>query len=47
MIDEKLAAKKRVRIYKEDDTTIASYKTSDYIQNQNQEDSSKESIDID
>ena len=31
MIKEKLAAKKRVRIYEEDDATIASYKTTDYI----------------
>ena len=39
--------KKQVRIYKEDDATIASYKTSDYIANNNREESSYESMDID
>ena len=33
MIKEKPAAKKRVRIYKENDVTIASYKTTDYVNN--------------
>ena len=47
MINEKLAAKKRVRIHEKDDATMASYETLDCIQNQNQEDSSEESIDID
>ena len=46
MIDEKLTTKKRVRICEEDDTTIEFYKTSDCIQNQNQEDFSEESMDI-
>ena len=47
MIEEKPAAKKRVRIYKEDDTTIASYKTTDYIRNSQQEETSMNSMEVD
>ena len=46
IIEDKLAAKKRVRIYKEDNVTITSYKTIDYITNNNKEEPSYESIDI-
>ena len=47
MIDEKLAAKKRVRIYEEDDTTMASFKTIGYVKGRAVNDSSNVSIDID
>ena len=46
MIDEKLAAKKCVKIYKEEDTTIASFKTIDYIKGRAVDDSSNMSMDI-
>ena len=45
--EEKSAAKKRVHIYKEDDTTIALFKTSDYITGTVNNTSSNSSIDID
>ena len=47
IIEDKLAVKKRVRIYEEDNATIAFYKTTDYIANNNREESSYNSMDID
>ena len=47
IIEEKLAAKKRVRIYKEDNVTMASYKTIDYINNSQQESNSQDGMESD
>ena len=37
-------AKKRVRIYEEDDTTMALYKTTDYVNNFQQESNSQDGM---
>ena len=47
MIDEKPATKKYVRIYEEDDTTMASFKKIDYMKGGAIDDSLNVSIDID
>ena len=40
MVDEKPAAKKYIRVYEEDDTTMASFKITDYVKGGAVDDSS-------
>ena len=47
MIKKKLAAKKRIRIYEEDDVTMALYKTIDYVNNFQQESNSQDGMESD
>ena len=47
MVEEKLAMKKRERIYEEDEVTMALYETTNYIVGERIDDSSHESIEID
>ena len=46
MIEDEHEAKKRVRIYEEDNSTITSYKTNGYVSGIKDEDSYNESMDI-
>ena len=46
MIEEKLAAKKRLRVYEENNITMVSYKITDYIKGAKIDDSLHNSIDI-
>ena len=47
MIDKKPAAKKHVRVYEEDDATMASFKTTDYIKGEAIDNSSQVSMNVD
>ena len=47
MIDEKLATKKCIRVYEEDDATMESFKIIDYVKGGAIDDSSQVSIDVD